>query len=67
MNFWAALAIYLILMSCYWFFAWSIFWHVREYTFPSDRSRLYIGIFFIISGVLSVVSFISFFMLPLKF
>lgn len=67
MNFWIALVIYLVLLAGYWFFVWSIFWHVREYTLSGDRSRLYINIFFVVAGVLSAVSFITFFMLPLTF
>ncbi len=67
MNFWLAFALYVTLLGSYWFFVWSIVWHVREYTLPDDRSRAYINIFFVVIGILSALSLLLFFSLPLTF
>ncbi len=66
MNLWMALAIYILFLGGYWFFIWSIWWHIREYTLPQDQSRYVIGLFFVVAVVLSVLSFVLFFTLPLQ-
>ncbi len=67
MNFLLALVIYIVFMACYWAFVWTILWHLREYTLPNDRSRVYIVVYLAIAITLSVISLLLFFSLPLKY
>lgn len=67
MNIWIALGLYVLFLGGYWFFVWSIWWHVREYTIPQDQSQYAVWIFFIVVLGLTALSFILFFSLPLSY
>ena len=67
MSFWLALLVYLVFLSGYWFFVWSIYWHIREYTMPQDHSRLVVQIFITTIAALSIITSGLFFTLPLYF
>jgi hypothetical protein len=63
--FWIALLVYVLFIFGYWFFVWSVYWHIREYTMPQDQSRLVVQIFMTVIVVLSVISTGLFFTLPI--
>lgn len=65
MHFWIALGAYTFFLLCYWFFVWSIYWHVREYTLPQDKSRIIVQVFFATIGILSIIATGLFFTLPI--
>ncbi len=67
MNFWVALGLYSLFIALYWFFVWSIYWDVKEYSVPGDRAPAAARIFFVVVGALTLISFVLLFMLPLKF
>ncbi|MBI2023274.1 hypothetical protein HYT01_01775 [Candidatus Giovannonibacteria bacterium] len=64
MNFWLILAIYGVFLAVYWFFVLAILWHVKEFSTKKDLSYLSVKVFLSITIILTVISAVLFFNLP---
>jgi len=65
MSFGLALGIYVIFLAIYWFFVYSILWHLKEYILPVDHSKWVVRGFILIAIIFNIFSFILFINLPL--
>ncbi len=59
-----SLGIYIIFLAIYWFFVYSILWHLKEYILPVDQSKNVVKLFLIVVVILNFLSIIFFFKLP---
>lgn len=66
MTFGLALGIYIIFLAIYWFFVYSILWHLREYILPMDYSKWVIRGFLAAVIILNVFSLVLFIRLPFQ-
>lgn len=66
MTFGLALGIYIIFLGIYWFFVYSILWHLKEYILPGDSALWIERGFIVVAVILNTFSFVLFFQLPFK-
>lgn len=62
----ASIGIYMIFLAIYWFFVYSILWHLKEYILPVDHSKWIVRGFLFAIVILNIFSLILFLNLPFK-
>lgn len=67
MTFGMALGAYALFLVIYWLFVAVIVWHAKQYTTKKDYSATVVKAFFIISILLTMISLVLFFKLPLTY
>ncbi|HEY4521833.1 MAG TPA: hypothetical protein VJH05_01695 [Candidatus Paceibacterota bacterium] len=64
MTFGLAFGIYVVFLAIYWFFVYSILWHLKEYILPMDYSKWVVRGFVFVAIIFNIFSFILLFNLP---